>query len=291
MGSERTTRRCFVVALAAAWCVALISGCVRERPDNPAFPLTIEDARSELEAMGEAPAHVVRPVLVLGGWGDPGIAVGNLERELRAVVADPESVSARDFFFASTIPAAREWAIAHALDAFAGGDEEALYAMQFDIVGFSMGGLVARAVAAPPTNADGRPALDVQRIFTISTPHKGAKAAVLPSFDPKIRAMRAGSPFLDRLDAKLERAAYELVCYVRLSDGIVGPENAAPDGFALHWVPNEAYEFSHFNAASDERILADIARRLRNERPYVDERGTPLPTEAPEADGGARACR
>jgi hypothetical protein len=73
--------------------------------------------------------------------------------------------------------------------------------------------------------------------------------------------------------------AYELVPYVRLGDSIVGPEHAAPEGQTPWWVPLPAAETAHIGAFGDARILADIARRLRDERPLTEDPPAPLPTD------------
>jgi hypothetical protein len=72
------------------------------------------------------------------------------------------------------------------------------------------------------------------------------------------------------------RHGYRLFAYVRLGDGVVGEEHAAPPGVNAWWVPN-GLSFSHLLAGYDDRILADILRRLRDEEPYSIEPAAPLP--------------
>ncbi len=76
--------------------------------------------------------------------------------------------------------------------------------------------------------AEGRRRLRIARLMTISTPHRGAAMAALPTIESRVRDMRAGSAFLCALDDC--EAGYELVPYCRLNDWIVGEENAAPPG-------------------------------------------------------------
>ncbi|GAB4548420.1 MAG: hypothetical protein Tsb0013_08970 [Phycisphaerales bacterium] len=245
----------------------LLAGCVREVPTNPAFDLSVEEARREIEAMEAEKKPFRRPVLVLAGFGDPGLAALEIAERLRRTTTTPERVTSVAYLFDPTIESAREKTIRHARERFDDGE--------FDIVGFSMGGLIARLACEPVD--EGLPALRAETIFTISTPNRGAKAADLPSFDPKVLAMRPGSALLRRLQDTLEDAPYELICYVRLGDGIVGHENASPFGHPVLWVPNEPYDFAHLGAGSDPRLIADIARRLRGERAYADLRGAPVP--------------
>ena len=70
---------------------------------------------------------------------------------------------------------------------------------------------------------------------------------------------------------------YEMHCYVRLDDSVIGAASAAPQGRAAWWVANMPLELSHLGAAEDPRILADIARRLRGETPFTRVPPAPLP--------------
>jgi hypothetical protein len=143
---------------------------------------------------------------------------------------------------------------------------------EVDVVAVLMGGLVARYAAAEPTGP-GAKRLRIARLFTISSPHRGAELAELPTLHRLQLDMRAGSPFLRALDdAPLD---YELVPYVVLKDRIVGQTNAAPYGESPHWVSGNFG--AHVGAHRDARILADIARRLRGEEPFATDPPAPLP--------------
>jgi hypothetical protein len=137
-----------------------------------------------------------------------------------------------------------------------------------------MGGIVSRHAARP--REDGR-RLRVRRLFTIASPHRGARMATLPTLDRRQIDMRPGSPFLAELDGALEQADYELVTYARLGDAVVGAANSAPHGRDPWWVDCPPLGFAHLGAGHDHRILADIARRLRGEEPLVRE--PPVPVE------------
>jgi hypothetical protein len=137
-----------------------------------------------------------------------------------------------------------------------------------------MGGLVARYAAMP---IPGKPRLHIARLFTIATPHQGAIIARPPSPDPRMRCMRAGSPFLESLDKAFPKRDYELVCYARLGDPIVSPHCAAPPDYPLWWVPNLPLSGPHLGAVSDPRILLDIVLRLRGYPPVTAEPARPLP--------------
>ncbi|MEO1236636.1 MAG: hypothetical protein AAFX76_07590, partial [Planctomycetota bacterium] len=149
---------------------------------------------------------------------------------------------------------------------------------EVDVVAFSMGGLVARYAAAEPWSDGTTPRrLRVRRLFTISTPHRGARLARLPALDARVVDMRPGSDFLGRLDAALADADYALTPYTRLGDWVVGPENTAPPGRNPHWVPTPVLHRQHQEAYRDPRIRADILRRLRDESPLTTEPPAPLP--------------
>src|SRR6185369_10092730 len=85
--------------------------------------------------------------------------------------------------------------------------------VEVDVVGVSMGGLVARWAALPPADrfregaahnpgATGK-RLRIRNLYTLGTPHRGAILANLIAPDPIARDMRAGSGFLRTLDARL----------------------------------------------------------------------------------------
>ncbi len=146
---------------------------------------------------------------------------------------------------------------------------------EVDVVAISMGGLVAR-YAATPGDQDTAP-LAIRRLFTLASPHRGARLARYLHPDPRTRDMRAGSGFLARLDEARDECDYELVPYGRLGDWIVGVENAAPPCTSPWWVSNLPFQDAHSDIARDPRLLADIARRLRGERPWTTEPPSPLP--------------
>jgi pimeloyl-ACP methyl ester carboxylesterase len=145
--------------------------------------------------------------------------------------------------------------------------------VEVDVVGVSMGGLVARFAAIDSGGVHKR--LVIKRLFTISTPHRGAELAALPTADRKQLGMRAGSAFLAALYAAEQ--GYEIVPYARLGDVIVGVENCAPEGEVPIWVRNRFLEPAHMAAQRDPRFTADIARRVRGEAPYATQPRVELP--------------
>jgi hypothetical protein len=130
-----------------------------------------------------------------------------------------------------------------------------------------MGGLVARAAAiADPGGRRAR--LRIRRLFTLGTPHRGARITPYLAPDPASRQMRPGSAFLGALDDAMARADYELICYARLGDSWVGARNTAPPGHETHWKRGLVL-MSHQTISHDALITTDIARRLRGEPPLA----------------------
>ena len=170
--------------------------------------------------------------------------------------------------------------------------------VEVDVIGLSMGGLVGRYCAAEFVPAGETPSsqpspggrgsksgkrLRIRRLFTTSSPHLGAvRAERLPQLLELQRDMTPGSELYERLEraeasAGASGTRYELVPYVRLGDDVVGSANAAPKGRTAWWVTNPPGQFAHVGAMTDPRILADVVRRLRGEKPITKEPAAPLP--------------
>ncbi|MEM1166199.1 MAG: hypothetical protein AAGI30_07895 [Planctomycetota bacterium] len=265
--------RCVALAMVVGVSVgaAMVGGCGTTVPvPNPSFAIDASRAEADLIQMRKTPVALERHLVVLGGYGDPGLFAGGMADRFREMVTNPELVHSKSFFFSGSFDGAVKTLREHLEDELGVPPET----VPLDVVGISMGGLVGRYAAMDGPEG---PGLDVRRLFTISTPHRGADGADVPSLDKKVTAMRAGSDFLTSLDEALPRAEYELYCYVRLRDGIVGEENAAPEGHAVLWVDTPRFEMSHLDSPGDPRILADIARRVRGESAYAVLRGSPLP--------------
>lgn len=276
------------VLLVAVTCLV---GCASNDFSNASFSLTESDAKAALDGMHESPKPLKRPVLVLGGFSDPGFSAPLLAGDLRRACGEDVQFIPVSFLFCWTFDDCRDRVI-EAVDR-AVPTQDPNRTAEVDVVGISMGGLVARYAAAPSeTGLFNRRRLRVARLFTISSPHRGARAAVLPTFNQLQLDMRVGSPFFQHLEAKeslmcdAARDAgkkvegdlpYPVYPYVRLHDTMVGVENAAPNGRTPIWVANLPLQDAHFFAPSDPRILADISRRLRGEAPYAHEPAEPPP--------------
>ena len=256
------------------------SGCGAPTRLNPSFPVTKSDARAALREMRSNGVPLTRPLVILGGFSDPGWAAFKVRSTVSKLFdrADRGRIIAVNFTGTGSFEQCRRRVIRAVNKRFPSDDPART--VEVDVIGISMGGLVARVAAedAPP----GEPRLRVARLFTIASPLRGARLAswhrvALTSMH---RDMRAGSPLLQRLNAR--PPDYPVVSYSRLNDGIVGAAYASPAGQGVWWLDNAPLEHSHWAALHDPRILADIARRLRGETPFATDPPAPLPTSTRE---------
>ena len=252
----------------------LNGGCSADEPFNPSFALVYADAKAVLREMQRDPKPLQRPLIVVGGVHDPGFIAPGVVRKLQAVTSCDDRIISVSFFGPglSTFEACGTHLVDAVEQAFPSPAPD--ITLQVDVVGFSLGRLVARlpAVPNPP-----RPRLPSHLPCPLPPPHRGARLASLPTADQRTIDMRPGSAFLADLDSHLSEADYELLAYTRLGDMIVGPENASPPGMSPWWVANAPFSLAHLAASTDPRIIADIARRLRNEPPFTTPPASPLP--------------
>lgn len=256
--------------------VASSTGCAGIWQTNPAFSLTSAQATAEWERMEANPAELERPLVLLGGWRQPPPVLWTLSSRMQKLTgADESQVLAISYLFGGSIEEIAQ-SISRQIDEKWPGDR-ANETIEVDIVGFSMGGIVARLAAKRLGPGRGAKRVKINRLFTISSPHKGAKSAWMAALDPAAYQMRAGSRLMRSLDGELKNGDFELVCYAHLNDLVVGATNTAPDGMQPIWLPGTLVA-SHFTSVSDKRILVDIARRLRGEEPFAQP-GPPPPRD------------
>ena len=284
-GFDCPVRRPGVVCCCVA-VIAIAAGCAAPRV-NPSFDVSTRDARAAMRAMREDRVPLARPLVILGGFSDPGFAAAKVRGAMRQCFAraDERRVIAVNFPWTGSFDECRR-RVTRAVDAaFPTHDPE--QTAEVDVIGISMGGLVARVAAedAPP----GERRLRVARLFTIASPLRGARLAARHpiALTSMHRDMRAGSPLLARLNARAPE--YPVVSYTRLNDSIVGEAYAAPAGQGVWWLDNGPLEHAHWAAIHDPRILADIARRLRGEAPLTTDPPAPLP--APRDEGRQKLAR
>ena len=226
-----------------------------QNPDFPTDEPSLNEASSRLHA---APQGLERPLLVIGGYRSPQVLIAPIASRLRSLLKPQPSQ-----FLAVTVPLATSIAgaartVSLALTA-AGRQHET-----FDVIGFSMGGLVARAMAAGMI--PGIEPLRIARLFTLATPHRGAVVAKVVAPDSAAIDMTPGSPFLRSLDDALPQRTYDLHCYSYLRDWWVGTHNTAPEGFGLHWVDPAGLAsrmLAHFTICRSRPVALDVALKLK----------------------------
>ena len=259
--------------------LTVLPACTPSQTSNPSFPLTVKQAKAELAQMRRHPVTLKRPVVVLGGWGDVlGLPPASLAKQLRQATGDDRILSI-GFGGCTSFDACRARVMERVDKAF-GSDDDGRTA-EVDVIGFSMGGIVARYAATPPpevaTDDPTSRRLNIARLYTLCSPHRGALLATVIAPGELAMNMRPDSAFMQQLDAQLESADYPIIPYARLKDYTVGTANAAPQGVNPWWIDPTPFTVAHSGAYRDPRIIADLARRLRGEKPYTTEPASPLP--------------
>ncbi len=236
------------------------------------------EERAEAARLRAAPVALARPVVVLGGWRTPHVSARALADRLCSLTSGRrEDFVALSFLRASRVEEAAAKASREIERVFGAGADGRTREM--DVVGVSMGGLVGRAIECGAFGrwGEGVRRVEVKRLFTLATPHRGARMARIAAPDGAARSMRAGSGFLARLDVALRASEMEVVAYARTRDGMVGATNAAPWGMDPMWVDGPR-ALSHLTITQEWRFVLDVARRLRGEGAWVRSEG-PAPRD------------
>jgi hypothetical protein len=278
-------------SLPIAAILALLTACAAN-PANPSFPVTSDQAHSAIEHMQKYPEQLQRPLVIVGGFMDPGVAPPIFAHYFAGISSDATIIPV-SIGLCGSFDECRDTVISAVDKACPSSDPQ--WTSEVDVVGISLGGLVARYAAAPPrpdSTSTSTRRLKIARLFTISSPHSGATLAQAIGFTDFQKDMQPGSDFLTYLANTDPLATYDLFPYVHLDDEIVGDRFAAPPGENPYWLPNIAPLPPHMGAVLDERILADISRRLRSERPFTIPPAGPLPfSQRSDASGRSPAAR
>lgn len=234
---------------------------------NPAHPDSHEAASRALALMSAQPVAPTRPILVLGGYMDPGFAAGSLERALRASCGPSAEIVAVSFMDCTSMEQCRDRVLASTAPIVDAHPEAT-----FDVVANSMGGIVARYAALSPDRRRecGLPesrrdrSLRIHHLYTIGTPHRGALMAEGAFGSPLTRQLRQGSDLLRCLDTALPGCGYGMTCFARIGDSVVGVDRCAPDGVDLIWLDTPPLELAHVDAHRDPRIVRMIVAGIRS---------------------------
>ena len=259
--------------VALAWTLAaslavMVTGALIHLPaHNPAYPATNAQVAAEIRRMQAEPVPLARPVVVVSGYRSPSGAASLLASNLRTLTGDDRVTHVGDPF-ADTIESLTRTLVAHVEAEYPSDDPAST--TEVDVVAISMGGLVARLAADNPA-LRGEPAgkrLRIHTLYTLGSPHTGARLAAYVRPDRAARDMRPGSDFITDLNNRRAESkdTYPIVSYAILHDRLVGATHASPPGQDPIWVPGRVF-FGHHLISTEKRIYADIALRLRTEAP------------------------
>jgi len=251
-----------VIALAVG-----VASCTSRDVYNPDYPATRQEIVDDLERMEADPVELDRPVVLLSGYRSMHTFVGRLHSRLAPVTTgDKDDFLAISYPMGDDIERIASTVVKKVDERWP--SEDPLETVEVDVVAISMGGLVARTASAPHgfIANEREKRLKIRNLYTLASPHRGAKLAELIRPDKAARDMKPGSGYLARLDELLPEIDYTITPYAVLNDSWVGATNASPTGQQPIWTPG-THMFSHFSLAADKRILADLARRLRKEEP------------------------
>ena len=229
--------------------------------DNPSFPVPADLLLAQGARLLANPIPHPRPVVILAGWHSPRLSSRGVESILRPLTsAREEDFLSIGYAMSTSIPAAARRTLAALRDRGLDGRE-------IDVVGLSMGGVLARGLGA---GLFGAPPVRIARLFTLASPHRGAILARAVRPDPAARDLRPGSTYLAEIDAAWPAFTAETIPYALLRDWWVGATRTAPPGMHPRWLdPVRPWTraFSHFAINFDRRVLLDVALRLRGETP------------------------
>jgi hypothetical protein len=265
--------------LAAVLPLLWLVGCGGEDRINPSFPVSVDHAKQILENQTAHPKPLVRPLVIVGGYFDPGVAAPMMRSRFESWTGD-DRIATISLGFCFTIEQCRQHIIEEVDKAFPTNDPNAT--TEVDVIGFSLGGLSSRYAAEDPKpGMEPQRRLGIARLFTISSPLRGAVAATsipMVSLFPLVQTMTPESDVI-RAVAMPQTAdeIYPVYSYVRLRDYEVGTSNAALPGQTPWWVEAPPLIRPHGSACLDPRILADILLRLHGDRPLSTEPPAPLP--------------
>jgi pimeloyl-ACP methyl ester carboxylesterase len=249
--------------------VVLLSGCTTLTAPSKDNPLPSSELRTELEQMRADPVELDHPVVVIDGWLNYGGA-GVITRELKELTGGEEDLFVKYNYplIFSTLESNARKIVKIVEERWPSDDPE--WTTEIDVVGFSMGGLIARVAAeAPREGKKPRKRLKVKRLFTISAPHKGTgwwiRWAAIDQMSWAVSLY--GGNYRTWLNERLVEADYDLYCYGQGNDWISGNNFEAAGHREIK--ARGQFMFSHTSSYGNYRHLADIAARLRGEDPIV----------------------
>jgi len=193
------------------------------------------------------------PVLLLAGFMESPATLALLSRRLqkalgRPVLALKPPPCARDISFQARLVCEQVLAVLSESGA-----------QQVDLVGHSLGGILARCLAEQFPELAGR----IRLVATLGSPHLGsAPARIVPL--RSVRQMARGSAFLERLNALSPPAGVRYLGICSLHDNLVMPWNCAlsprGDNFILQ-------NIGHVSLLLSAQVAEILRRELSNASP------------------------
>ncbi len=228
----------------------LLGGCATEA--ERAKPVRPAEARraaaEELEALARRGGSLARPVILIGGWMDEP----SVMEEVRAWLARCAPGDAARIRVADT---RGPGGLSEAADRLV---EEFGTCGDVDVVGYSVGGLVARE-AAREGRGDRR--LRVRRLFAIATPHRGTVWGRLWGIAPQreqLRDVRPGSDFLAALEADPSASSMEITSIWFEGDIVCSRESALAEGASRRVYEAPPGPRVHDGCIRDPRLVRDV---------------------------------
>lgn len=245
---------------------------------NPSFPISSDEAQHRLLELQKQPKKLERPLVILGGFLDPGFGPDRWKRSLGNVVSGQIiTITFADLY---SFQSFRERVVKTLDDAL--GPASPTETAEVDVIGQSMGGLVALYSALNDPALGKR--VRIHSLFTISSPLTGAKLAMLTPFNVfSYQAdMRPDSNLYRRINK--QKFNFPIYSYTRLDDTTVGEMFASLPGLGLWWLDNPPGERAHVGVFRDSRVLLDVALRLRGEKPVATYPPAPIPATMPSEE-------
>jgi pimeloyl-ACP methyl ester carboxylesterase len=209
--------------------MASLGGCIAVPTSHSVLSLSRDEGRAELERLSAAPVSPLRPVVILSGYHTPAIHAQSLQRALiKATGAPAENFLIVSYVGMTNFDSVAEHTLRKVEERWPSANVDETQPV--DVIGISMGGLIGRYCAITPDKrstslvslhigggADAaanssQKRLNVQRLFTFSSPHRGALFTRAFAPDRLARDMRSGSAFLARLDRDRAENPFEMVC-------------------------------------------------------------------------------
>ncbi|MBN2496989.1 MAG: alpha/beta fold hydrolase [Deltaproteobacteria bacterium] len=192
----------------------------------------------------------VVPVLLLPGYLENALTMHWLARKLERRLQAPVQALSPAEYLVSLERMAEDYQ-AQILDYL-----EAAGVKQVDLVGHSMGGLLARLLLEQ-TELRGR----IRSVITLGTPHLGTAVARL-AFGRNMRQMRRGSAFLEQLNARIRQTDVHFVGICSVHDSYVLPWRCALAPFGENHVLRYC---GHLTLLVSGRVAQIVARELGRE--------------------------